>query len=296
MIRMENLTKVYQSGKGIHDLSLVIQDEGAFGFLGPNGAGKTTVIRVLMGLLKPDTGGAWINGLHCWKDRTEAKKVVAYLPGELNFFENLHGQEFLELLRKMHGNRQEIKNNYEKLTVYLDLDIKQPIRKMSKGMKQKLGIISALMLDSQVLILDEPTSGLDPLCQKAFIDLILEEKNRGKVIFMSSHQFKEVEQICEQVGIIREGVLLTVQEINNLKKSESHIFEVEVHDEEDARHLKQRSQEICCLEVSREEGLKYIIRTTGGFDHLWKLLSELNIKEFSQRKLELEEAFIQYYE
>lgn len=292
MIRLEHLTKLYPSGKGIRDINLHIPSGGTFGFLGPNGAGKTTAIRVMMGLLQADSGGAWIKDLDCWRNRTQVKNLIGYLPGELHFMENFSGQEFLELLRRMHGGKAEVQSNCNQLADRLDLDTLQPIRKMSKGMKQKLGIISALMLDSEVLILDEPTSGLDPLMQQVFIDLILDQKNRGKTIFMSSHQFPEIERACEQVGIIREGQLLTVQDINQLKQVEYHTFEVEVEDEGDAEYLQQSG-----LEVYRDEaeGLCFMIRISGKLDYLWQVLSEIQVKKFRQRFLELEDAFIQYY-
>lgn len=291
MIRLEHLTKLYPNGKGISDINLHIPSGGVFGFLGPNGAGKTTAIRVLMGLLKPDSGGAWINDLDCWQNRTEIKHIIGYLPGELHFLEDFSGQELLELLRQMHGGKSEVQSNCNRLAEYLDLDTKQAIRKMSKGMKQKLGIISALMLDSEVLILDEPTSGLDPLMQQVFIDLILDEKKRGKTIFMCSHQFQEIERTCEHVGIIREGQLLTVQDINQLKQVECHTFEVEVENEEDSEYLQQ-----CGLEVYRcVTGLCFTIRISGKLDYLWQVLSKIQVKKFRQRFLELEDAFIQYY-
>jgi ABC-2 type transport system ATP-binding protein len=291
MIRLEQLTKIYPGGKGIRDLNLQITSGESFGFLGPNGAGKTTTIRVLMGFLRPDYGAATIQGLDCWEEKTETKRIIGYLPGELHFFENLSGREFLDLLREMHGNCPQVKRNCDSLAKRLQLDTLQIIRKMSKGMKQKLGIISALMLDAEVLILDEPTSGLDPFMQKEFIHLIMEEKAKGKTILMSSHQFSEIEQTCERVGIIREGELLTVQDICRLKQMEYHNFEVEVESETDAEYLQQIG-----LEMDPEKRLMFKIRIAGDLNPLWKALSEVHVKEFRQRFLELEEAFNQYYQ
>lgn len=290
MIKLEQLTKAYPGGKGIRNLSFQIEPGEVFGFLGPNGAGKTTTIRVLMGFLRPDRGEAKIKGLDSWRKRTEVKRIVSYLPGELHFLETLSGQEFLELLIRMHGERPELKMNGERLAERLNLDVKQPIRKMSKGMKQKLGIIAALMFDAEILILDEPTSGLDPLMQKVFIDLILEEKKKGKTIFMSSHQFLEIERTCERVGMIRAGELLTVQDISQLKQMEFRTFEIEVENEEEAEFLRQSG-----LRISEEHGLRFIIQAAGKLDFLWKALAEVHVKEFRQRSLELEEAFMQYY-
>ncbi|OLN26848.1 ABC transporter, ATP-binding protein [Desulfosporosinus metallidurans] len=145
------------------------------------GGGKTTTIRLLMGFLKRDSGRVTINEHDCWREKTEVKKIVSYLPGELHFIENLTGAECLDLIAGMHCDYLQIKKNRDYFVSALDLDLRILIRKMSKGMKQKLGIISALMLDATVLILDEPSSGLDPLMQKVFIDLILEEKKRGRL-------------------------------------------------------------------------------------------------------------------
>lgn len=290
MFKVSELTKTYREGRGIKNLTFQVDSGTAFGFLGPNGAGKTTTIRLLMGFMKPDYGNAQISDFDCWQDRTELKRIIGYLPGELRFLEQLTGQEFLDLIEGMHGKVGEIKRKQKRLLSYLDLNPQQHIRKMSKGMKQKLGIISALMLDTPVLVLDEPTSGLDPLMQKAFIDLILEEKKNGKTIFMSSHQFSEIEKTCEQVGIIREGELVTVQDITLLKQGECQIFEVEVEQEEDVECLRESG-----LVLQSLGNYRFTILITGKQDVLWKTLAQVHVKRFKQCSIELEEAFMQYY-
>ena len=290
MIEVKQLTKVYREGRGIWNISFQVDPGTAFGFLGPNGAGKTTTIRLLMGFLRPDSGLETINGYDCWSKKTEVKKIVCYLPGELHFMENLTGLDFLDLIAGMHSDCLKIKKNRDYFVRSLDLDLKILIRKMSKGMKQKLGIISALMLDASVLILDEPTSGLDPLMQKVFIDLILEEKKKGKTLFMSSHQFAEIERTCEQVGIIREGHLLAVQSISQLREAEYQTFEIEVESEEDAELLKQSQ-----LELTPIQGRCFVIRVAGELDRLWLVLAQVRVKCFRQRSLELEEAFMDFF-
>ncbi|WP_434510255.1 ABC transporter ATP-binding protein [Desulfitobacterium sp. AusDCA] len=290
MLEVSELTKIYREGRGIRNLSFQMNSGTTFGFLGPNGAGKTTTIRLLMGFMKPDQGSARIWGLDCWKNRTELKSIVSYLPGELHFIEQQTGQEFLDLIEGMHGERRDIKRNQIELLRSLELDPKQRIRKMSKGMKQKLGIVAAFMLDSQVLILDEPTSGLDPLMQKTFVELILEEKKKGKTIFMSSHQFSEIERTCEQAAIIREGELLNIQDVASLKRNERQTFEVEVEGEEDAEFLRQSGLTIYALGESR-----FTIILADKQELLWKTLAQIHVKRFKQGTLELEEAFMQYY-
>jgi len=290
MIKVEELTKVYREGQGIRNISFEVEPGTAFGFLGPNGAGKTTTIRLLMGFLKPDSGRVRINDLDCWHQKTDIKKLVSYLPGELHFMENLTGLDFLNLIEGMHSQCFSKKKNQNYYMRALDLDINVLIRKMSKGMKQKLGILSALMLDARVLIFDEPTSGLDPLMQKVFIELILEEKRKGKTLFMSSHQFAEIERTCEQVGIIREGSLLAIQSISQLREAEYQTFEIEVESEEDAEFLKESQ-----LDLIPIQGRSYFLRVSGELDRLWLALAQVSVKRFKQRNLDLEEAFMDYY-
>jgi len=290
MIEVTELTKVYREGRGIRNISFQVDPGTAFGFLGPNGAGKTTTIRLLMGFLKPDSGRVTISQYDCWRDKTEVKKFVSYLPGELHFIENLTGVDFLDLIAGMHGDSLQIKKYREYFVSALNLNLKMLIRKMSKGMKQKLGIISALMLDASVLIFDEPTSGLDPLMQKVFIDLILEEKKKGKTIFMSSHQFAEIERTCEQAGIIREGKLLAVQSISVLREAEYQTFEIEVESDKDIEFLKQTQLNITPL----QRGC-FVIRVAGELDTLWLSLAQVRVKRFRQHSLELEEAFMDFY-
>lgn len=290
MIEIKQLTKIYPSGKGIRNLNFQIRQGEAFGFLGPNGAGKTTTLRILMGFLRPDRGTARINGMDSWLERTELKRIIGYLPGELHFFDKFSAQELLLLLIRMHGNSPELKRNCKDLIRRFELDIHQPVRKMSKGMKQKLGIICTFMLKAEILLLDEPTSGLDPLMQKVFIDLLLEEKKRGTTILMSSHQFSEIEKTCQRVGIIREGELLAVQDIALLKQMKYHTFDIRAKNEEAADHLRQSG-----LFIIAEDGLCFTIALNGNLNILWKVLSQIEVDEFHQRALELEETFMQYY-
>lgn len=290
VLEVNELTKIYREGRGIKNLSFQVDSGTAFGFLGPNGAGKTTTIRLLMGFMKPDQGNARIYGLDCWQNRTELKSIVSYLPGELHLMEHQTGQEFLNLIEGMHGSRWDIRKKQNVLIRSLELDPRQRIRKMSKGMKQKLGIIAALMLNSEVLILDEPTSGLDPLMQKTFVELILEEKKKRKTIFMSSHQFSEVEKTCEKAAIIREGELLNVQDVTLLKQNEHQTFEIEVEGEEDAEFLRQSG-----LMLNSQTSCRFTILVAGEQELLWKTLAQIHVKQFRQGNLELEDAFMQYY-
>lgn len=303
MINVEGITKLYpkdrgknkgkesKDSRGIKNVTFRVDKGEVFGFLGPNGAGKTTMIRHLMGFIKPEAGFAQIKGLDCWRNSLAVKALVSYLPGEMNFLEQMSGLEFLNLMSGMHGNRPIFRKRRDVLVKRLDLDLKQPIRKMSKGMKQKLGIIYALMLDSEVLILDEPTSGLDPLMQKVFIDLVLEEKCQGKTIFISSHMFPEVERTCDRVAIIRDGELVTVERIQKLRQAQHRTFEIKVEDEGQVQLLRERG-----LAIVAVNGTGLSIETQGDLNPLLSGLAQVNVKEFTQKSTELEEAFMHFYE
>ena len=303
MINVEGITKLYpkessrKRGKevidicGLKEISFRVNEGEVFGFLGPNGAGKTTMIRHLMGFIKPDAGFAQIKGLDCWQNSREVKALVSYLPGEMNFLEQMSGLEFLKLMSGMHGDRPIYQQRRDVLIERLELNLKQPIKKMSKGMKQKLGIIYALMLDSEVLILDEPTSGLDPLMQKVFIDLVLEEKSQGKTIFISSHMFPEVERTCDRVGIIRDGKLATVEGIQALRQAQQRTFEITVDDEGQVQRLREYG-----LAIVAVDGTSLTIEIQGDLNPLLSGLAQVNVKEFVQKTTELEEAFMHYYE
>lgn len=230
MIRIENLTRDYGGGKGVFGISFSVGKGKAFGFLGPNGAGKTTTIRHLMGFLKAHSGKCMINGMDCWKKRPQIQKNVGYIPGEINFFDDMTGSEFLKFMQHYRGMKNE--GRKKELLDFFELDPKGKIRKMSKGMKQKLGIVTALMHDPDILLLDEPTSGLDPLMQNRFTELVAEEKKRGKTILLSSHMFEEVERTCDYIGMIREGKLVEVDSTEALRKRHVHPYTVTLETEE----------------------------------------------------------------
>ena len=230
VIKIENLTRNYGGGKGVFDISFHVAQGEVFGFLGPNGAGKTTTIRHLMGFLKPQSGRCMIDGLDCWHDSDKIQLRLGYIPGEISFFDDMTGMEFLHFLA---GYRKiGVNNRMKELLERFELDPKGKIKKMSKGMKQKIGIVAAFMHDPDILILDEPTSGLDPLMQSHFIDLIGEEKGRGKTILLSSHMFEEVERTCDRVGIIREGKLAAVDSVEALRERHIRPYTVTLESEE----------------------------------------------------------------
>ena len=215
VIEIKELTKGYSGDRGVFNLSLTVYEGEVMGFLGPNGAGKTTTIRNLMGFIRPQSGSCSIEGHDCFKDAQIIQGRLGYLAGELAFPDDMTGTGLLNYIAALKGVRD--KKRISQLQERFDFDPSQRIRRMSKGQKQKVGIIAAFMSDPAVILLDEPTSGLDPLMQNRFIDLISEEKERGKTIFLSSHIFEEVERTCNRVGILRKGRLVETKDIDELK-------------------------------------------------------------------------------
>lgn len=230
VINIEHLTRDYGDGKGIFNVSFTVNKGEVFGFLGPNGAGKTTTIRHLMGFIKPLEGKCTINDLDCWMDTDKVQQNLGYIPGEISFFDDMTGTEYLNFIAKY---RKVPNMDYaNKLIKRFDLNPKGKIKKMSKGMKQKLGIVAAFMHDPDIIILDEPTSGLDPLMQSEFIKLIAEEKKRGKTILLSSHMFEEVERTCDRIGIIRDGKIVAIDSVETLRERHMHSYTVTLDNED----------------------------------------------------------------
>ncbi|MDD5492323.1 MAG: ABC transporter ATP-binding protein [bacterium] len=288
MIEVKNLTKTYQSGKGIFNLSFSVNDGEVFGYLGPNGSGKTTTIRQLMGFTNADQGSCTINGLDCRTRAKEIHKSLGYLPGEIAFFEEMTGAGFLQFMREMRGIKD--KSRTSSLIEKLELDPSQKIRKMSKGMKQKVALVAAFMHDPEVYILDEPTSGLDPLMQKTFSDLILEEKTRGKTILMSSHSFEEIDRTCDRAGVIREGKLVAIEDVHSLKASQRKAFNVTVASPEDVQALKSSG-----LEIGKVTGNRVEVIISSDYDRFIHTLARCQVQGIDVLSQSLEEIFMKYY-
>ena len=224
IIATEALTKEYGGARGINDVTLAVNEGEIFGFLGPNGAGKTTTIRTLMGVLRPTGGRATIAGLDCWSQATAIKAFVGYLPGEFTFDPNLTGAQILTYLGNLRGGADQAQ--IRRLAERLELDLSKRFRQYSRGNKQKVGLVQAFMHPPPLLILDEPTGGLDPLNQQTFYDLVREANQGGTSVFVSSHILPEIEHLCQRVGIIREGRLITVDQVAALKDIKQHVVEV----------------------------------------------------------------------
>lgn len=234
-IEINHITKDYGGGRGVFDVSFSVEEGEALGFLGPNGAGKTTTIRQLMGFIRPDSGSLSILGMDCFSQADQIQGKVGYLPGEIAFMEGMTGMEFIRFAAGMKGMKG--LGRAGELMERFELEPSGRIKKMSKGMKQKIGIVCAFMQDSGILILDEPTSGLDPLMQNVFVELLQEERGRGKTILMSSHIFEEVERTCGRAAIIRGGRLAAVEEMEHLRFGRKRLAVLTFSDADMARRF-----------------------------------------------------------
>jgi len=288
VIAIENLTRDYGRRRGVFDVTFSVDKGEAFGFLGPNGAGKTTTIRHLMGFLKPQAGTCAINGLDCWAHRAEIQKTLGYIPGEIAFFDDMTGTEYLRFIARYRGMKGD--GRKAEMLERFELSPVGRIKKMSKGMKQKLGIVAALMHDPAILVLDEPTSGLDPLMQSRFIELVLQEKERGKTILMSSHMFEEVERTCHRVGIIRQGELAAVDSVDEMKSRQQKKFIITFENSKAAEAFHKEGLQTEMLTHHR-------VAVTVG-NNIREMIAAMNrypVLNIAAPNQSLEEIFLQYY-
>lgn len=290
VIEVNDLTLTYPSGKGVFDLDFKVEEGVLMGYLGPNGAGKTTTIRALLGFMGPDRGSCSIGGLDCIREAEAIQKTLGYIPGEITFLEDMSGDEFLRFMGEMRGTKDN--RRQKQLLEMFELDPKGKIRKFSKGMKQKLAIVTAFMHDPEVLILDEPTSGLDPLMQNRFIEVLAEEKAKGKTILMSSHIFEEVEKICDNVLIIKDGRIVKQADVQTLKDSQRKGFSIRCTEASElGRLLTQGGFETNLVDKDNLE----VIVTGENIDSLIKTCARFKVLAFDVRNQSLEDIFMQYY-
>ncbi|MCA3015850.1 MAG: ABC transporter ATP-binding protein [Myxococcaceae bacterium] len=279
------LTRDFGQGHGLFDLDLTVPRGGVFGFLGPNGAGKTTVIRLLMGLLRPDRGSATVLGLEVGREPRAVARRVGYLPGELARFPGLTAGGVLALLGGLRGGVDAAA--VAELSARLRLDLRQRYEGLSHGNKQKVGLIQAFMHRPELLILDEPTLGLDPLMQREFRALVKEAVHRGATVFLSSHVLSEVELLCDAVALIDAGRLVRVGTLDSLRASRLHRFEARL-----ARPLAEGAlREVPGVSDVTTEDRLVRCAVRGPVGPLLSALSPAGIEELDSRELSLEELF-----
>lgn len=296
VIETHGLTKLYGSRRGIVDLEIAISEGEIFGFLGPNGAGKTTTIRLLLGLIKPTKGNINVLGKKLLDYRKEILNEVGYLPGDFGLYPELSGRELIVHLLKVRGvyENKQAKEKLEELINRFGYNLEDKIKTYSKGMKQIVGIIQTFCHNPRLVIMDEPTSGLDPLVQEEFYKLLNEEKRKGVTVFLSSHILKEIERICDRVGIVKEGKLVYVEDLKTYRSLAGKKISIDLKQENSQDILRSLKNKLDITEISLEERrLEFFYK--GNIRQLLEQIMPLRIADILIEVPTLEDFFLSYY-
>jgi len=291
-ISIRGLTKRYGNVRAVDNLSLELVQGEILGFLGLNGAGKTTTIRILLDLLRPDGGNASILGHDCQSDGLRARLNIGYLPGEMGIYSDLTGREVLDLLAGLNEQildkvrRRELQERLE----FPDSDLRRRLREYSTGMKRKLGLIQAFQSDPLLLILDEPTEGLDPLMQESFYKLLVDVKQRGRTVFMSSHVLSEVDRVCDRIALIRKGELVLLANVEELRKLAAR--PVRVFFAEDAPVAAGLPLGTAVIETSPRS---WSLKVEGPLGPLLRAIATLPVQDMEIEEAKLEDVILKYY-
>ncbi|MFN8108353.1 MAG: ABC transporter ATP-binding protein [Thermoleophilia bacterium] len=290
VIETQELTKSYGSERGIEAVSLEVRPGEVFGFLGSNGAGKTTTIRVLLDLLHPTGGRALLFGLDSRRDSVAIRARLGNLPGDFAYDERLTGRELLEFFAALRGMRD--LGQAPALAERFEANLDRPLGHLSRGNRQKIGLIQALFHGPELLILDEPTSGLDPLMQEQFLEVIGEQRDSGVTVFLSSHELREVQRVCDRVGIIRAGRLVDVEPVAQLRHRTMHrvelVFANPVGPEELAALPGVR-------DLTVTDG-RMAFRVEGALDPVIKAAARHTVRDVEIVEPGLEEVFLGFYQ
>jgi ABC-type multidrug transport system ATPase subunit len=292
IIEVERLTKTYGGKRGISDVTFEVEEGEVFGFLGPNGAGKTTTIRTLMALLRADSGKSRIAGLDCWEQSVQIKRLVGYVPGEPSLDPNLTGGQILEFFANLRGG---VDQSYLKeLIKRFDLDTSRKFRQYSTGNKRKVVLIQAFMHRPRILVLDEPTSGLDPLNQHEFDRMVKEVRDEGRTVFLSSHILTEVEKTCTRVAIIRDGRLVRVGGVAEIKAIKRYEMTITFADAVPVETFKTTDGVLEVEPLSSGHGVRLAMQ--GPADAVIKAAARYPVVSLTTYEPSLEDIFLRYYE
>ena len=289
VIHAEQLTKSYGQNRGIVEVDFAVEAGEVFGYLGPNGAGKSTTIRLLLDLIRPTRGRLSLFGLDSRRDSAAIRKRLGYLPGDLRLYERMTGGDLLRYfghLRGLDGTEQG-----EVLAERLELDLGRRIKELSRGNRQKVGIVQAFMHEPDLLVLDEPTSGLDPLVQETFYELVSEATGRGGTVFLSSHVLSEVQHMADRVGLIREGRLDLVDSVENLRARAFTHVEATFAEAPPPDAFAQ----VPGVRRVKQDGSVVRFALEGEIDALLKALARLHVKALDVREADLEDVFLARY-
>jgi len=286
ILEIVNLKKYYGQSRGVEDVTIKLKKGEVYGFIGPNGAGKSTTIRTILTLLNKNNGKILIDGEELNKDNINQKEMIGYLPSEINLYEDLTVKEMLDFHESFYNKN--LTKRRKELVKKLKLDVNKKIEDLSLGNLKKLGIVLALIHEPKLLILDEPTSGLDPIMQNVFYELLLEEKNKGTTILYSTHVLSELTKICDRIGIIKDGVIIKEDTVENILKSNKTYLTIESNDIEKIKNelnLKIISENDFTIKFLNDKNINKIIKQISKYE-----LNKLLIEEVS-----IEDMFIEYY-
>jgi ABC-2 type transport system ATP-binding protein len=286
-VRIEGLTKRYGTTEALSGLDLEIAEGEVLGYLGPNGAGKTTTLRLLLAMIRATAGRAEVFGVNCQRDPVAAHRYLAYVPGEANLWPSLTGAETLHLLGRLHGSIDE--KYRDELIERFDLDPSKRTRTYSRGNRQKLVLIAALMTRAELLLLDEPTSGLDPLMERVFRDCVQEARAAAQTVFLSSHILSEVEVLCDRVAILRAGHLVEVGALRDMR----HLSALSI--EADLEGPPPDLTGVAGVSAVEVEGDRVRCQVTGSVEPLLTALNAVGVRRLLSREPSLEELFLAHY-
>ena len=287
-LELDNVVKKFGKFKALDGVSLNVAQGEVFAYLGPNGSGKSTTIRVLLGILQATEGSAKVFGLDAWKHAVEIHKRIVYVPGDVNLWPNLTGGEVIDLFVNLRGTYNKERRN--QLIRDFDLDPTKKCRSYSKGNRQKVALIAAFASDADLFILDEPTSGLDPLMEQVFQACVLEQKDKGKSVFLSSHIMSEVECLCDRVGIIRDGKLVETGTLDDLRHLTRYHMEVKT-----LREMEGLEKIKGIHNISRRQGGVSFEADTDEMDAIIRHISRFGIQKLESAPPSLEELFMRHY-
>jgi len=286
ILEIQNLTKYYGNILGVKNLSFSLNEGEIFGFIGPNGSGKSTTIRSIMNLINKNEGKVLINGVELDKDNISLKKLIGYLPSEINLYDDLTVKEMLDYHETFYKKNIHKRRKY--LVEKLKLDETKNIEDLSLGNLKKLGIVLAFMHEPKLLILDEPTSGLDPIMQQTFYELLKEEQEKGTTIFYSTHILSEISKICNRVGIIKNSELVKIETIEEIQNKNLNFVTIK------SKEIDKIVNELKIEEYDRDEDL-IKFKNQISADLLIKVLSKYKIEKILIEEATLEEVFLHYY-
>ena len=286
MLKIDKLTKYYGKIKGIENLSLELNEGEIFGFIGPNGAGKSTTIKCIMNLINKNSGDIYIDGKINSKDDLELKEIIGYLPSEISLYDDMTVKQILDYNAQFYKKDTSLKR--KELVTKFQLDESKKVEQLSLGNLKKLGIVLALLHDPKLIILDEPTSGLDPIMQDVFYNILKEEREKGNTIFYSTHVLSEIKKICDRVGIIKDGNLIKVETLKEMKNNNLVIVTIK------SRKIANIKTELK-FKILEENEEEIKILYNDDINKLIKLLECYNLEKLLIEELSIEDMFIHYY-